>query len=140
MWIQKKFPHIRQGGYRITSPASTEYNCIAWATGDTTRWWSTSPGGYYWPNPFGNETMRSLIELFTEMGYEVCTDTQLEDGFEKVALYEKRGKWSHAARQLSSGWWTSKLGVEEDIEHITPQDLVGNLYGEIHCIMKRVKS
>ena len=35
------------------------------------------------------------------------------------------------------GWWTSKLGPDEDILHQTPQALVGDLYGQVHAIMRR---
>ena len=60
-----------------------------------------------------------------------------EAGYVKVALYAKDGKWTHAARQLESGRWTSKLGIYEDIEHAAPQDLCGDLYGQIHNVMRR---
>jgi len=73
------------------------------------------------------------------MGYEICTNAGLEVGFDKIALYGKDGEWQHASRQLANGKWTSKLGNEEDIEHATPKDLSGNLYGRVHCIMKRAK-
>ena len=49
-----------------------------------------------------------------------CADGTLEAGFEKVALYASAsGNVTHAARQMPSGAWTSKLGVMEDIEHAT---------------------
>jgi hypothetical protein len=35
------------------------------------------------------------------------------------------------------GWWTSKLGPDEDILHRTPQALLGDLYGQVRKIMKR---
>jgi hypothetical protein len=46
-----------------------------------------------------------------------CGDADLEDGYEKVALYALRGIPTHAARQLPSGAWTSKLGALEDVQH-----------------------
>ncbi|HEY7428267.1 MAG TPA: hypothetical protein VH682_28795 [Gemmataceae bacterium] len=33
------FPRLNGTAYRITSPASDVYNCIAWAAGETNRWW-----------------------------------------------------------------------------------------------------
>jgi hypothetical protein len=42
----------------------------------------------------------------------------------------------HAARQLPSGRWTSKIGVLEDIEH-SLRDLEGDEYGTATVLMKR---
>lgn len=42
----------------------------------------------------------------------------------------------HAARQLASGRWTSKLGKLEDIDHAL-HDLEGMLYGAVVLFMKR---
>ena len=95
--------------------------------------------GYRWPNAPRNPMTESLIVIFAEIGYEIRDNDQLEDGFEKVVIYEKAGMWTHAARQLPNGRWTSKLGEYEDIEHSTPEDLSGDLYGEVHCITKRTK-
>lgn len=64
-------------------------------------------------------------------------DASLEQGFEKVALYGSGAEYTHAARQLPSGKWTSKLGKAEDIEHDTPEDVAGGLYGELIEIMTR---
>ncbi|MFM7428637.1 MAG: hypothetical protein ACKO1F_01925 [Flammeovirgaceae bacterium] len=58
----------------------------------------------------------------------------------KVALYGKDGKWTHAARQLVSGKWTSKMGSCEDIEHLTPLVLEGEGYGYVFQVMKRPNS
>ena len=42
-------PRLHPDEYRITSPESDRYNCIAWAAGDATRrWWPGEPD-YYWP-------------------------------------------------------------------------------------------
>jgi hypothetical protein len=49
-------------------------------------------------------------------------------GEEKICLYAKNGKPTHAARQLSNGRWTSKLGPDEDVEHDL-SDLEGRRYG-----------
>ena len=75
-------------GVRVTSPPAKEYNCIAWAAGDEKRF-----------------------------GYEECNTPDLEHGYRKVAIYAKDGIPTHAARQLDSGKWTSKLGKAEDVEH-----------------------
>src|SRR5215831_16936999 len=40
------FPQLTQRNHRITSEASPDYNCIAWSSGATDRWWQP---GRYWP-------------------------------------------------------------------------------------------
>jgi hypothetical protein len=44
---------------------------------------------------------------------------------------------THAARQLSNGCWTSKLGKLNDIQHGTPESIEGTEYGIVYCFMKR---
>ncbi len=136
MWIDDSFPDLSTDRYTITSSPSDDYNCIAWAAGDKTSWWSHLPG-YRWPSATRNPTTACLVALFAEMGYETCDSVSLEDGFDKVAIYEKAGLWKHASRQLPDGRWTSKLGPDEDIEHETLDDLLGDLYGAIHSIMRK---
>ena len=80
----------------------------------------------------------NLIEAFETLGFERCGDGLLEAGIEKLAVYcSSAGAWTHAARQLPSGAWTSKLGACEDIEHEHPDHLGGSDYGDVHCYMKR---
>ena len=78
-----------------------------------------------------------LEAAFISLGYEDCVDSSWEPGFEKVALYGSTQFYTHAARQLHGGKWTSKLGRDVDIEHDGPDDVAGGLYGEIagglHC-------
>jgi hypothetical protein len=79
----------------------------------------------------------ALAAAFLALGYEACADGALEAGFEKVALYGSEQAYTHAARQLPSGKWTSKLGAAEDIEHDTPEDVAGGLYGPLARFMRR---
>ncbi len=74
---------------------------------------------------------------FGALGYEPCADGLLEDGFEKVAIYQSPSGVQHMARQLQTGWWTSKLGQLEDIEHETPAELEGDIYGVVVQYMRR---
>ena len=81
--------------------------------------------------------VEAFEEAFRTIGYEPCDDGELEDSYEKVAIYSKGGLVKHMARQLPSGWWTSKLGKGDDIEHETPGELEGELYGTIASYMRR---
>jgi hypothetical protein len=140
--IAEAFPGLRGTRIAITSERADEYNCIAWAAGNDSRWWQPShTGGFYWPPDVPNQpTLASYIEAFATLGYVVCDSAATERGYEKVAMYvDQNGVPSHAARQLPSGAWTSKLGSEEDIRHETPQVLEGNLYGRVAAILRRPK-
>lgn len=131
------FPRLTPANHRITSPASPDYNCVAWAAGDTEHWWQP---GVYWPGNPGAEDQgpKALEEAFLALGYEDGgLDLTPEAGFEKVALYAAGLFYTHAARQLPNGKWTSKLGSAEDIEHDTPADVAGGLYGDVVQIMRR---
>lgn len=134
--IQRRFPNI--GSYVIRSPATSGYNCIAWAAGDADRWWWPDPD-YYWPEQASREpTLDAFVAAFRPLGYEVCEDASLEAGYEKIALYAtESGEPTHATRQLPSGGWTSKLGKSKDIEHETPGSVEGSVYGRVCIIMKR---
>lgn len=141
----RRFPKLGQGSYRVTSSPTFKYNCIAYAAGITDAWYDPNEwDGSTWPDNIPREcTLDSYIALYASLGYSICSDAALEDGFEKVALYKDfDGDPSHAARQLESGKWTSKLGDWEDIEHATPNDLEGLNrfeagYGVVVCFMRR---
>jgi hypothetical protein len=133
------FPRLSARNHRRTSPASIEYNCVAWAAGDTGHWWEP---GAHWPTEvrldefsFG---IAVLEDAFKALGYQDCGDDRsLEPGFDKVALYGDMAFYTHVSRQLPTGKWTSKLGKDRDIEHHTPEDVAGGIYGEVVQIMRR---
>ena len=128
------FPRLTTDNHRITSPATTEYNCIAWSAGDIDRWWQP---GVYWPVPCESYGLEALELAFRSLGYQPCSDSNHEPGFEKVAFYTAGPFYTHAARQLPSGKWTSKLGKLEDIEHDTPDDVAEGDYGKVASFMRR---
>jgi len=116
-------------------PASRRYNCIAYAAGATTDWWW--PNDYWPPWATANNKIESLKELFAGLNYDECGDNSLEAGYEKVALYESRGRFEHAARQMPTGRWRSKMGRGPLIEHRSPESLSGGVYGEPAIYMRR---
>ena len=140
MWIEDELPHLASEGYQVTSEPDGDYNCIAYAAGETDRWWShVERADYYWPEHASRTpAIASLIEAFTGLGYEVCENASHEPGFKRIALYaDGQGNWTHAAVQLPGGSWSSKLGPDEDISHQTPESLDRDAYGEVHCFMRR---
>ena len=138
--LEMVFPGLGASSFRVTSPAARDYNCIAWAAGDTARWWwpdKDPDAALYWPPSVPvEETLGAFAAAFATRGYAPCSSEQLEPGFERVALFVSAGVPTHAARQLSSGRWTSKLGLREDIEHDL-HAVSGELYGTVALLLKR---
>lgn len=140
-FLEEKFPNLRKNNYRITSPESYKYNCIAWAAKDTSAcWWPDSFNQYYWPPGINRiETLQAFIRVFEQLSYNVCDSGKFEEGFEKIAIYVKEEKPTHAARQINAKYWTSKLGLNLDIEHEI-EGVSNSEYGSIAVFMKRPRS
>ncbi|MGQ0637428.1 MAG: DUF7689 domain-containing protein [Planctomycetaceae bacterium] len=134
------FPNATAENLQITSPSGSEYNCIAWALGDNTTWWSSAPG-YFWPPrvPKPMTNVKNVVELFRREQFTKCDSPHLEDGFEKIALYSANGRFIHVARQLTDGRWTSKFGTHEDAEHDSLEVLLGGEFEEVVQVMKRAR-
>jgi hypothetical protein len=132
----ESFPTLWLHPLTVTSPASSEYNCIAYAAGrPDTRWWPEENS--WWPPELPLiDTMDNFLAAFTLLRYESCDNGDLEDGFEKICFYAVEGDPQHAARQRPSGEWTSKLGEDVDIVH-TLAGLAGDTYGNSAVFMKR---
>lgn len=150
--LELRFRNLASAGYDPTSaqtkypPTPGAYNCIAWAVEDPRNgnlldsrfWW---PEGHYtywptWINPKEN-TVECFVRTFRWFGYEVCSNSKVESGYDKLVLYaihaatrapcapprnwRNMREWepTHMARQLPDGTWTSKLGGAEDITHFT---------------------
>ncbi|MEH2242059.1 DUF7689 domain-containing protein [Nostoc sp.] len=141
-FIERDYPNLVTHGYKLTSPDTTEYNCVAWAAENAQNWWwpDTQYEEYWPPGVPREETLEAFQQAFATLGYEICQNDVLEEGFQKIAIYVDSNKVPrHVARQLPNGQWTSKLGQDEDIEHNNLQGLTGQPgYGEIACIMKRL--
>lgn len=135
--INKLFPQLVPGRYRVTSPPDLKYNCIAWAAGDDYRmWWPAQFA--YWPRGVDrSSTLEAFIAAFETLGYRRVPNGNLELSVEKIAIYASRSNEpQHAARQLPSGQWASKLGKLEDIEHELSA-LEGSCYGSVVCFLGR---
>jgi hypothetical protein len=137
--IEAVFPRLRGTDWKVSSQPDDLYNCIAWAVNVTTVWWwLVGPGKTFWPEGVPRQvTLEAFREAFATLGHTVCAGEELEPGFEKIALFaNEQGVPKHAARQLPSGRWTSKLGKMEDIDHAL-HDLAGTIYGSVVLLMKR---
>jgi hypothetical protein len=147
-WPAHELPNLTDETCEITSLPSRQYNCIAWAAGDDQRVW--------WPDPFGisawpvgaprTVTMDAFVKAYETRGYTLCYDNSLEPGLEKVAIYgitspvDGTTTPTHAALQLESGEWTSKLGPFEDVRHKKIEDVNGPVYGRALFFMSRLRA
>ena len=141
-------PHLASADIEIKSPTDRRYNCIAWAVGDDTKYWSPAVavggkllGGYYWPDGTAVfPTVGATEKMFAQRGFArtELTDVALEQGVEKIAIfgYDEMNYVTHAARQVPSGRWASKMGDNADIEHEL-RDIEGQLLGEVRSIMRK---
>ena len=134
------FPKLSSEEFEIVERASERYNCIAYAAGDTSKWWDHNRN-HYWPTPATrSNSIESLKEVFVSLGFEQCHDSSAENGYQKVALYEEQGVWKHAAVQIPNGRWRSKMGKGPVIEHRSPESLSDSQYGNVGLYMRRAFS
>ena len=144
-WPPHELPYLADDNCTVTSLNSRQYNCIAWAAGDDgNNWWPDPMGIGTWPAGAPRVvTLDAFIKAFETKGYKLCYNNSREDGLEKVAIYAKMDQISgvpiptHAALQLETGEWTSKLGPFEDVRHRTIDDVNGPVYGKGVCYMSR---
>lgn len=137
--LEVLFPGLLVTQYRIVKAADVGYNCIGWAACDANRnWWPFGGLGIYWPPDVPREeTVSAFTAMFGTLGYAAGADDSLESGAEKVALFASAlDVPTHAARQLASGLWTSKIGELEVIEHEL-RALEGDAYGTVASVLKR---
>ena len=68
-WVRQHFPNL-EGRYVITSPNTRDYNCLAWAAGETDRKWDPNDPSYYWPAEAPREhTLAAFIAAYATRGY-----------------------------------------------------------------------
>lgn len=132
----------RDGIFDITSDRNPLYNCIGYAMGTMYHFVALGrPDGLPWcwwpPKATYSEAPDSLKEAFESLGFVETQDPNVENGFDKVALYEKGGKWKHAARIETDNQYHSKLGIEYDIIHRAGDVFHDVDYGDIYAYMKR---
>lgn len=134
------FPKLVPGQVNVTSPVDPKYNCIAWAAGESRRWWWPS-ATTYWPKGVPRvATVDAFLQAYGTLGFVPTIQSDFEDGKDRIALFTLAGVPTHAARQLANGRWTSKCGANVDMEHDLT-DLDGPTYGSAtHFLERPVKA
>ncbi len=137
MSLEDLFPHLEKA-FEITSDATCDYNCIAWAVGYQDAKWDPSPW-YYWPRGVPrNHAVSTIAAIFASIGFVACGDGAPQAGWDIIAIFSRDGaNYTHVARQLPDGRWTSKLGNLEDIAHDDCAGLSGEEYGQVVQWMRR---
>jgi len=75
MSLFTEFPALRGSStFRITSPPSDEYNCIAWSAEDMENWWwPDSMLVCYWPPAIPRaESIAAFVAAYRILGYVEC--------------------------------------------------------------------
>ena len=136
--VRRPFPHLTDANHRKTSPETPSYNCFGWAilSGEVLM---GPKKGWLWPDNVPSDLrMSSFVQALASYGFEPCPTGDLEPAFEKIVLYGSGEIVTHAARQLDTGRWTSKLGIfGDDIEHDTPEAISGGEYYAILAYFRR---
>jgi len=134
------FPRLATDGYQVTSEPTAEQNCIGHAADRPGEWWDPAED-QVWPDSVPRDySVDAIVAVFVTLGYTLCKSAAHEVRYEKVAIYSDDDEYTHAARQLADGSWTSKLGPDDDINHPTLESLAGGLYGNVVRVMKRARS
>ena len=126
----------------VSSETSTAYNCMPGL------WEPHSPGSIaedqgHWPVGLPHDRApETLRTLFQREGFVDCENGDLDPNSVKIALYQAQEsdgsyRWTHVARQLKTGLWTSKLGSSYEATHRNPEDLDGRLYGAVFAYMAK---
>ena len=156
--LLRAFPSLRQNRkWRLRSPWSDTYQCVAWAACCTDhKWWPFHHPEFYWPRGLQRITIQPfawappptpvdyLVQGFLTLGYTRCDSRIFELGYQKVAIYANDYGATHMARQhFFSDVWLSKPGSLEDIIHENLRDIEGDMavtagtYGEVAQVLKR---
>jgi hypothetical protein len=138
--LEWRHPNLARDGYRITSAHSLRYNCVAWALGETHRWYQAGrEPNWYWPDGvLADGSLSSYVDVFVHAGFEPCDSREWEPGCEKIAIYANEdGDFTHVAKMIDAETWTSKVGQLDDIEHRTVESLEDERFGTVVHVLRR---
>lgn len=135
--------------FKICSPQTPVYNCIAWAMGFKNRWVSNTSSiivNFYhnryvwWPEGVeDSQRCEALIEAFRALGFEPTENHNYNPLYDKAILYTDGKIWTHASRIIEEGIEHSKFGEEWDAIHGNDR-FQGSSYGYPYVIMQRLHS
>ena len=106
------------------------------------RWVDCAPlPWHWWPLTVPKvQSCAALKAAFAYLGFEDCgMDDTMDDDYDKVALYQNNGLWTHAARVIGDGIYHSKFGASYDGCH-SKGGVLQKQYGDVYAIMRRHKA
>ncbi len=138
-YLEVHFPNLKSAKYAVTSPCDPSYNCVAFAFGDTSRWWQrdhVKPN--YWPEGIEeDDTLHSWIKVAATCGFRDTSNSNPDPEQDKIAIYVKGEEPQHICFRSGNGPWMSKLGEDVDVVHETLHALEGNVYGNVRICLSR---
>lgn len=134
-------PLKNDANFKLLSPFSFQYNCIAFAMGMTDRWVDDSDIAWHWWPPIEKgPSVDHLKRAFRYFGFEECgMDDSIDELYDKIAIYHLAGRWTHAAKIVAAGIYHSKFGESYDGCHSSGGVLRAQ-YGDVCLIMRRLKT
>jgi hypothetical protein len=115
---------------------------MAFANKDERHWWQSGlhGGRYFWPEKTP-DTIDGWTEIFIRAGFELTDFREIEQGFEKVAIFIDFSDMQPGHVAFSDGLvWKSKLGRSVDVEHASLDILEGDQkweYGIVERVLRR---
>lgn len=139
--VEFDFPNINQNNSNVIGHKTRNYNCIAFAFGDQTRWWWPD-GSHFWPKDcLDPDESESFEKLFRKVGAKITPIDRVDKiahdpKYVTLAIYaDEDGAINHLAVLNEDNTWTSKLGANYLIEH-EYDALTQGSYGDIVAIAK----
>ena len=62
--LKKDFPHLDWNTFAEKSEKTVQYNCVAFAVGDTSRRWWPNADGAYWPSKEEGVPQEETVQAF----------------------------------------------------------------------------
>jgi hypothetical protein len=135
--MDKSFPNSFLEPLEISSPETGDYNCLAWALNDNSKWYE-SEDDYCWFDKIDRDNKLSTIQkIFEQIGFNLTRNSEYQVDIERVALFSTDNiDCSHLARQIGKNVWTSKLGSSYDVNH-TLRAIEDGIYGNPILFLER---
>jgi hypothetical protein len=132
------FPNSEKEPIKIDSPETSDYNCVAWILGKTNNWYEPDEE-YDWIEGLPmSDDLNTMQAFFEHFGFQVCEKfDNFDSSIELIAIFAKEGIFTHVAKLLKNGNWTSKLGNSYDVEHGL-ESISNGLYGEVALYMQKI--
>jgi hypothetical protein len=137
--VDADFPSLIGLAFEL-SDEDFNYNCLAYALGDTANWWEPPMApGQYWPPGFSNDVTVATVEKIIRLhGFTREVEAGVDPETDAIAIFSKGTNWTHFSK-YHKGRRASKLGEGHDVSDVHPQHLEGRLYGTGAKILARPK-